>query len=68
MSMMFRTMASVTRTLAQALTLSGIFVLVISIYTGFSVPRPYMEPWFEWLSVRCGSLLLRDMSLYLLLK
>lgn len=53
--MLFRTMAALTRTLAQALTLSGIFVLVISIYTGFSIPRPQMRPWFEWLSVSTGN-------------
>lgn len=40
MSMMFRTIASVSRTLQQALTPAAILILAIVIYTGFAIPVP----------------------------
>ncbi|OQU96073.1 hypothetical protein CLAIMM_02209 [Cladophialophora immunda] len=42
MSMMFRTIASVSRTLQQALTPAAVIILAIIIYTGFSIPTTYM--------------------------
>ncbi|EXJ74638.1 ATPase [Cladophialophora psammophila CBS 110553] len=50
MSAMFRTLAAATRKASQALALAGILVLIIVIYTGYTIPRPYMRPWFKWLT------------------
>lgn len=49
MSAVFRTLAAITKTVSQAMTLAGIMILVLVIYTGFVVPVPYMHPWFGWL-------------------
>lgn len=49
MSAMFRTVAAATKTVSQALAIAGILVLVIVIYTGYTIPKPYMHPWFKWL-------------------
>ncbi|KAJ9635209.1 Multidrug resistance protein [Coniosporium tulheliwenetii] len=50
MSMLFRTIASVSRTLSQAMAPAAILILAIVIYTGFTIPRPYMLGWARWLS------------------
>ncbi|KAI9742381.1 MAG: GTPase-activating protein [Claussenomyces sp. TS43310] len=50
MSMIFRTLAASTKTISQAFALAGVLVLAIVIYTGFTIPRPYMHPWFKWIS------------------
>ncbi|KAK9476559.1 ABC-2 type transporter-domain-containing protein [Lipomyces japonicus] len=50
MSMIFRTIASLSRTISQAMTPAGILILVLVIYTGFTVPTAYMKPWFRWLN------------------
>jgi ATP-binding cassette subfamily G (WHITE) protein 2 (PDR) len=50
MSAMFRTVAAATRTISQALAMAGVLILAIVIYTGYTIPRPYMHPWFKWLS------------------
>ncbi|KAG0647288.1 abc multidrug transporter atrI [Hyphodiscus hymeniophilus] len=50
MSAMFRTVAAVTKTISQALAIAGVLVLAIVIYTGYTIPRPYMHPWFKWLN------------------
>lgn len=49
LSAVFRTMAAVTKTIAQALSLAGVLVLALVIYTGFVVAPPQMHPWFGWL-------------------
>ncbi|KAK4497290.1 hypothetical protein PRZ48_011740 [Zasmidium cellare] len=49
MSAVFRTMAAVTKTVSQAMALSGVLVLAIVIYTGFVVPVSYMGDWFGWI-------------------
>ena len=49
MSALFRTMAAVTKTVSQAMSLAGVLVLAIVIYTGFVVPTTYMKPWFGWI-------------------
>ncbi|KZF18984.1 ATP-binding cassette transporter ABC1 [Xylona heveae TC161] len=49
MSAIYRTVAASTKTLSEAFAISGILVLVIGMYTGFTIPRPYMPPWFEWI-------------------
>lgn len=50
MSMLFRTIASVSRTLQQALTPTAILILAIVIYTGFAIPVPYMLGWARWMN------------------
>ncbi|PLN79457.1 putative multidrug resistance ABC transporter [Aspergillus taichungensis] len=42
MSMLFRSIASLTRTLVQALPFSGVMILSLSMYTGFAIPKQYM--------------------------
>jgi ATP-binding cassette subfamily G (WHITE) protein 2 (PDR) len=49
MAAIFRTMAAVTKTVSQAMALSGVLVLAIVIYTGFVLPVSYMHPWFAWI-------------------
>lgn len=49
MSAVFRTMAAVTKTVSQAMALSGVLVLALVIYTGFTVTVPQMHPWFSWI-------------------
>lgn len=50
MSAIFRTTAVVTRTISAALAIAGVMVLWIVVYTGFTLQRSYMHPWFEWTS------------------
>lgn len=49
MSAVFRTMAAVTKTISQAMTLAGILVLALVVYTGYVLPVGYMKPWFKWI-------------------
>ncbi|KAJ5336355.1 uncharacterized protein N7506_004377 [Penicillium brevicompactum] len=49
MSAVFRTLAAVTKTIAQAMGLSGVMILALVVYTGFVLPVPSMHPWFEWI-------------------
>ncbi|KAM0351170.1 hypothetical protein ACHAPU_002955 [Fusarium lateritium] len=49
MSAIFRTMAAVTKTVSQAMTLAGIMVLALVIYTGFMIRVPQMVDWFGWI-------------------
>ncbi|KAG4432132.1 hypothetical protein IFR05_012387 [Cadophora sp. M221] len=49
MSAIFRTMAAVTSTISQAMTLAGVLVLAVIIYTGFVIVIPQMHPWFAWI-------------------
>ena len=50
MSSVFRTIAAVSRTLAEALAPAALFILMLIIYTGFAIPTGYMVPWFRWLN------------------
>lgn len=50
MSMLFRTIASLSRTLTQALTPAAILMLAIIIYAGFAIPVHYMLGWARWLN------------------
>ncbi|KAM0285091.1 hypothetical protein ACHAO9_008922 [Fusarium lateritium] len=49
MAAIFRTMAAVTKTVSQAMTLAGIMVLALVIYTGFMIRVPQMVDWFGWI-------------------
>ncbi|KAJ7057874.1 ABC-2 type transporter-domain-containing protein [Mycena amicta] len=50
MSMIFRTIASVSRTLIQALTPASVLILGLVMYTGFTVPVRNMVVWFRWIN------------------
>ncbi|CAM1502480.1 Fc.00g044640.m01.CDS01 [Cosmosporella sp. VM-42] len=49
MSAVFRTMAAITKTVSQAMALSGVLVLALVIYTGFTITVPSMHPWFGFI-------------------
>jgi ATP-binding cassette subfamily G (WHITE) protein 2 (PDR) len=48
MSMVFRTLGSLLRTLEQTMAPASIVVLLCIVYTGFVIPVPYMKPWLSW--------------------
>jgi ATP-binding cassette, subfamily G (WHITE), member 2, PDR len=50
MSAIFRTIAAATKAISQALAMAGVLVLVIVIYTGFTLQVTYMHPWFRWIN------------------
>ncbi|PVH92147.1 hypothetical protein DM02DRAFT_544241 [Periconia macrospinosa] len=50
MTAIFRTIAALTATVTVALTGAGTLVLMIILYTGFTLPQNFMHPWFEWIS------------------
>lgn len=50
MSMLFRTIGSVSRSLTQALAPAAILILAIVIYTGFTIPTGYMLGWARWIN------------------
>jgi ATP-binding cassette subfamily G (WHITE) protein 2 (PDR) len=50
MSMLFRTIASVSRTLSQAMAPAAVLILGIVIYTGFALPVPNMRGWARWIN------------------
>jgi len=50
MSMVFRTIASVSRTLSQAMAPAAVLILAIIIYTGFALPVPNMRGWARWIN------------------
>lgn len=49
MSAVFRTMGAITKTVSQAMTLAGVLVLALVIYTGYAIAVPQMQPWFGWI-------------------
>ncbi|EEH48113.2 uncharacterized protein PADG_04197 [Paracoccidioides brasiliensis Pb18] len=50
MSMIFRTIASYSRTLAQALAPAAVIILGFVIYTGFAIPTRTMLGWSRWMN------------------
>lgn len=50
MSMLFRTIASVSRTLSQAMTPAALLILAIVMFTGFAIPVQYMLGWSRWIN------------------
>jgi ATP-binding cassette, subfamily G (WHITE), member 2, PDR len=50
MSMLFRSIASVSRSLSEALAPAGILILAIVIYTGFAIPIKNMLGWARWIN------------------
>ena len=50
MSMLFRTIGSLSRTLSQAMVPAALLILAIVIYTGFTIPTTYMVGWSRWIN------------------
>ncbi|KAI5298523.1 hypothetical protein KEM56_003979, partial [Ascosphaera pollenicola] len=50
MSMFFRTIASSTRTLAQAMAPAALLILALVIFTGFALPVRSMLGWSRWIN------------------
>ena len=50
MSMIFRTIASASRTLSQAMVPAALLILGLIIYTGFAIPTQYMLGWSRWMN------------------
>jgi ATP-binding cassette subfamily G (WHITE) protein 2 (PDR) len=48
MSMFFRMVGSLSRTMAQTMAPVAIFCVNYIIYAGFVIPPPYMHPWLRW--------------------
>jgi ABC-type multidrug transport system permease subunit/ABC-type multidrug transport system ATPase subunit len=49
MSGLFRSLGALTKSIGQAMAMAGVIVLCIVVYTGFTLPVPYMHPWFSWI-------------------
>lgn len=49
MSCLFRTLAYLTRTPAQAMVPSSLLSLGLMIYTGFCIPPSYLPDWSHWM-------------------
>lgn len=50
MSMVFRTIASTSRTLSQAMVPAAILILGLVMFTGFVIPIDYMLGWCRWMN------------------
>ncbi|KAF9884827.1 hypothetical protein FE257_001243 [Aspergillus nanangensis] len=50
MSNIFRWIGAISRSMAQAMVPSSIFMMILVIYTGFTIPVRLMHPWFRWLN------------------
>lgn len=48
--MFFRSIASSSRTLVQALTPAAVIILGLVMYTGFAIPTTYMHGWSRWIN------------------
>lgn len=49
MSMMFRFIGSITKSVSQALAPTCIILLGLILYSGFAIPTDYMQVWLGWL-------------------
>ncbi len=50
MSSFFRTVGAFSKTLQEAMPFAALLILILVIYTGFTIPISYMHPWFRWLN------------------
>ncbi|KFY50876.1 hypothetical protein V496_09128 [Pseudogymnoascus sp. VKM F-4515 (FW-2607)] len=50
MSMFFRSIGSMARSLPEALGPAAVIILALIIYTGFTIPTVDMHPWFRWIN------------------
>ena len=50
MSMVFRSIAALSRTLEQALAPATLLILGLVMFTGFAIPVDYMPGWCRWMN------------------
>ncbi|KAK7204535.1 ABC-2 type transporter-domain-containing protein [Myxozyma melibiosi] len=50
MTAFFQMIASYTPSLEAANAVAGLFLMMVFIYAGYLIPRPFMKVWFGWLS------------------
>ncbi|KAJ5765983.1 uncharacterized protein N7511_003599 [Penicillium nucicola] len=50
MSNLFRFIGAISRSMAQAMLPASLFMMILIIYTGFTIPVRDMHPWFRWLN------------------
>ncbi len=50
MSMIFRTIGALSRTISQAMAPAAILILALVIYTGFTIPTSGMHVYFRWIN------------------
>lgn len=50
MSMLFRSIGSMARSLSGAMAPTAVIILALVIYTGFTIPIVDMHPWFRWIN------------------
>ncbi len=50
MSMIFRTIGAMSRTISQAMAPAALIILALVIYTGFTIPTSGMVVWFRWIN------------------
>ncbi|KAK4685860.1 ATP-binding cassette, subfamily G (WHITE), member 2, PDR, partial [Tremellales sp. Uapishka_1] len=50
MSMIFRSIASLSREFVQAMTPAAVIMIGIIVYTGFAIPVTYMRGWARWIN------------------
>ncbi|KAL4806318.1 ABC-2 type transporter-domain-containing protein [Aspergillus unguis] len=50
MSNIFRWIGAISRSMAQAMVPASVFMMMLVIYTGFTIPVRNMHPWFRWLN------------------
>ncbi|KAH7380815.1 BcATRO, ABC transporter [Cadophora sp. MPI-SDFR-AT-0126] len=48
MSMLFRTMAATSRSMAQSITPGSLFVVTLFMFSGFIIPKDYILGWTKW--------------------
>lgn len=49
MTALFRAIGASFRTFDAASKVSGLVIMVVSVYVGYMIPKPDMHPWFVWL-------------------
>ncbi|KAL5327920.1 hypothetical protein ACEPPN_005626 [Leptodophora sp. 'Broadleaf-Isolate-01'] len=50
MSMVFRSIGALSRTVSEAMAPSAVLILALVTYTGFTIPVRDMRPWFRWIN------------------
>jgi ATP-binding cassette subfamily G (WHITE) protein 2 (PDR) len=50
LSSIYRTIASMSRTMAQAMVPAGLLTLGLIMFTGFTIPVAYMRGWSRWMN------------------
>jgi len=62
MSMFFRSVGALSRSLSQALVPAALLILALVLYTGFAIPTRYMLGWIGWIRYLNPCVTLRQLS------